>query len=255
MSAGVDDDAEKFLAAMMRPRRRARARVAEPLRDLDAVEVKAPDGSVAAWRLGEGPAVMLVHGWEDDHSLWTRMILALAERGRAIVTLDLPAHGYSDGEECTSPIAARALIATAAALGPVDAFVAHSFGGPSCAMALAMGLDVGRGVFIASPLGLKRRWNRLGEEWNIPDAVVERAKELYAAREPMAAFNMIESAPSMNAKALFIHAIDDEQVPYQGTQEAAELWPGAELVLVDDLGHRLIAQDHDVIARVADFLD
>jgi len=250
-----DDPAEQFLAAMLQPRRRVRPRVAEPLRGVDAIEVKAPDGSIAAWRLGEGPAVLLVHGWEDDHSLWTRMILAFAERGRAVVTLDLPAHGFSDGEQCAAPIAARALLAAAEQLGPIDAAVAHSFGCPSTAMAMTQGLPASRAVFIASPLGMRRRWNLRGEEWNVPEDVIARAKALYEAREPLAHFDLRESARQMTAQALFIHAIDDDQVPYTGAQEAAEIWPGAEFLLVDDLGHRLIAQDPEIIARTVDFLD
>ncbi|NWG54941.1 MAG: alpha/beta fold hydrolase [Hydrogenophilaceae bacterium] len=250
-----DDPAEQFLAAMMRPRRRAHPRVAEPLRDLDAVEVKTDAGSVAAWRLGEGPAVLLAHGWEDDHSLWTRMILALAERGRAVVALDLPAHGFSDGEACLAPDAARALVATAAQLGPVDAVVAHSFGGPSSALAMTQGLAVERAVFIAAPVGMRRRWGRLAAEWGVSDEIVERARRLYEAREPAAAaFDVREAAKTMTARALFVHAIDDEQVPYAGAEEAAAAWPGAELLLVDGLGHRLIAQDPEIIARIADFV-
>lgn len=252
----TDEQAEQFLEAMMRPRRRARPRVAEPFLDLDAVEVKTPVGTIAAWRLGEGPAVLLVHGWQDDHALWTRMIVALAERGRAVVALDLPAHGFSEGESCAASVAARALLETAAQLGPIDAVVAHSFGGPSSALAMTQGLPAARAVFIAVPVAMRRRWARLGAEWNVPEDIVARAKQAYEERDPVAAaFDVRDAAKSMRARALFVHAIDDDQVPFDGAQEAADAWPGAELLLVDGLGHRLIAQDPEIVARVVDFVD
>src|ERR1035441_6411656 len=54
--------------------------------------------------------------------------------------------------------------------------------------------------------------------------------------------------PTLTAKALIIHSMDDEQCPVANSQAMAELWPGSELVLLDGLGHRLIAQDPDVVA-------
>ena len=71
--------------------------------------------------------MLLVHGWEDDNSLWTPLIDALIARDRALVVFDLPAHGYSEGEWGLGPQAADGIAAVAAALGPIDAVVAHSF--------------------------------------------------------------------------------------------------------------------------------
>lgn len=248
--------AEEFLATVMRPRRRARPRAAEPLRGVDMTEVRIAAGEVAAWRLGEGPAVLLVHGWEDDSALWTRLMLALTERGRAVVALDLPGHGFSGGDQCAPPDAAEAAAAVAAALGPVDAVVAHSFGCPASVLAIERGMDVERVVLIGAPLGRRRRWKMQAREIGVPDDIVKRAKEIYAARVGGAAagFDMREAAKRMRAQALFIHSADDEQVPFDGAQEAAGLWPGAQFMLVDGLGHRLVAQDPDIVAQIADFL-
>ena len=55
-------------------------------------------GDLCSWRLGSGPAVMLVHGWQDDNSLWSPLIDELDRRGRALVAFDLPGHGASGGD-------------------------------------------------------------------------------------------------------------------------------------------------------------
>ena len=62
----IDDQARALLKEVMTPKRRARQRIAEPLRDAQQIEIETPAGKIAAWRHGEGPAVLLVHGWQDE---------------------------------------------------------------------------------------------------------------------------------------------------------------------------------------------
>ena len=54
---------------------------------------------------------------------------------------------------------------------------------------------------------------------------------------------------------IIVHSLDDEQCPMANSQRMHELWPGSELLLVDGLGHRFIAQDSDVLQRVVDFCE
>ena len=62
-----------------KPKRRVRPRLARRLADAQDMEVDTPNGPVMAWRLGDGPATLLVHGWEADNALWSPMIDACAE--------------------------------------------------------------------------------------------------------------------------------------------------------------------------------
>ena len=43
------------------------------------------------------PAVMLIHGAGMDHSVWAWQSRALAQRGNAVLAVDLPGHGGSQG--------------------------------------------------------------------------------------------------------------------------------------------------------------
>jgi pimeloyl-ACP methyl ester carboxylesterase len=79
------------------PPRREEPRLADALVSVERHMLPSPQGAVAAWRVGEGPAVLLVHGYADDHSLWSVLIEALIVRDRPLVALDLPAHGFSEG--------------------------------------------------------------------------------------------------------------------------------------------------------------
>ena len=239
------------------PRRRVRPRLAEPLHEAMDHQIETSIGPVMAWRLGSGPAVLLVHGWEDDNALWGPLIDQLQANGRAVVAMDLPGHGFSPAEMGGPDTAALAVRAVAQTLGPIDAAVGHSFGCVALTSALDAGMRVERAVLIASPIP-KNRYGAMKrlQGQGAPPEVVARALELIAEREGSSPVYDIEAAAArMTAKALMIHSLDDDDCPPGNSRSLADAWPGAEVVWVDDLGHRRVAQERDVLARVADFID
>src|SRR5579872_5505047 len=261
----IEAEAQRLLDGMGKPTRRVRPRLARGLRDGEDLEVETPFGGVMAWRLGPGPATLMVHGWEDDNALWSPLIDVCAEMLRASVAFDLPGHGWSPAEECSMEAAGRAVLAVAEALGPIDSIVGHSFGCGATIWALAHGLSVPRAVLIASPVprSSARGWDM--EEWKKHQvgrgedpAVVDRAMALMAERPARNErdYAVEDVLPGLGAtRALIVHSIDDDSCPVANSQRMAELWPGSELVLLDGLGHRLIAQDDDVVARIVDFIE
>jgi len=257
-NAALDAEADALLDRALSPKRRARARLAEPLLALDPVFVETPEGSVAAWRTAPGPAVLLVHGWEDDNALWGPMIDALTANGRAVLVLDLPGHGHSQSAFAGPEASARAIIAVASALGPVDAVIGHSFGCVALTAALDLGLRAERAVLIAAPIpgDASARVERL-RALGAPDALVDHALRRLADRPlaPAAPYDVLAAAARMTARAAFVHALDDEQCPPENARRLAAAWPGAAVLYLDGLGHRFIAQDAEVARRAADFVD
>jgi pimeloyl-ACP methyl ester carboxylesterase len=269
MSDLHDDDLEsealRLAEQARRPKRRVRPRLARALSRGEDVEVDTPHGPVMAWRLGVGPASLLVHGWEDDNALWSPLIDACEKLGRAVVAFDLPGHGWSPAESHSLEAAGEAVLAVARALGPIDSIVGHSFGCAASIYALGHGLDAPRAVMIASPVPRTKPYERFGEDWiqeQVDDgedpAVAARAAEILRQRmnDPDQRMYDVEAdIPKMTAKALILHSIDDVACPVGNSQAMADLWPGAELVLTDELGHRLIAQDSAIVQRVVDFVE
>ncbi len=251
----LDEQARALLSEALTPKRRARQRLAEPLQRAQQVEVETPSGKIAAWRLGEGPAVLLVHGWQDDNSLWGPLIHALADIGIASVAFDLPGHGFSTGSNCTPVAASEAIEAVARELGPIDAVVTHSFGGPATGFALMNGFSVRRVVLVAAPRGRNKGWFRMAEERGIPVEVVHRARELYANDVGPERANFDLANVASPVETLVLHSMDDDAVEWDdNSQVIAQQWPNAELVLCDGLGHRMIAQDRGVIERIVTFV-
>lgn len=269
MSDTADDDLEtealRLADEARKPIRRVRPRLARALAAGEDMEVPISGGSVMAWKVGYGPATLMVHGWNDDNALWGPLIDACERLGRAAVVLDLPGHGWSQAEDLSVETAGEAVIAVANALGPVDSVVAHSFGCAATIYALSHGLDVPRAVLIGSPVPRTKPIDRFNVEWEQEminqgedPAVVTRAAEILKERlaDPDTAFNGVDrTISSMTAKALILHSFDDDACPYGNAQAMNDLWPGSELVLTDELGHRLIAQDPVIVQRVLDFVE
>ena len=82
-----------FRRLMLQPRRHVSA---PPLLILRAADQRLDLGEgLVAWRWGEGPTVLLAHGFEGSPVQFGAVIDALVERGYAAVALDMPAHGAS----------------------------------------------------------------------------------------------------------------------------------------------------------------
>ncbi|HWI69308.1 MAG TPA: alpha/beta fold hydrolase, partial [Nitrospiraceae bacterium] len=65
---------------------------------------------------GDGPDVLLVHGFPDDHTVWRNQIPALVDAGYRVIALDTRGCGESEIKPCESDYAIDRLVADLAAL-------------------------------------------------------------------------------------------------------------------------------------------
>jgi pimeloyl-ACP methyl ester carboxylesterase len=85
----------------------------------------------------KGQRVLLVHGYRSRSDHMIALADALVAAGHTAVCLDLPGHGASTGRTLHLGKAVEAIDAAWRQHGPFDAFVGHSFGGPSVMAAAA----------------------------------------------------------------------------------------------------------------------
>ena len=105
----LDSQARALLESWGVPHRRARPRVSRAMMEAEEHSIEVPTGTIAAWRLGIGPAILLVHGWEDDNALWGPLADQFTAIGRAVVAMDLPGHGFSTATDASPKAAAKAV--------------------------------------------------------------------------------------------------------------------------------------------------
>jgi alpha-beta hydrolase superfamily lysophospholipase len=85
--------------------------------------------SISTWEWGDGPRVLLVHGWGSRGARLTTFLAPLLDAGFSVVTFDAPGHGASAGRLSSAPQFVRTIEAVAADYGPFQAAIAHSMGG------------------------------------------------------------------------------------------------------------------------------
>lgn len=226
------------------------------LKDATPIHIRFEGQTLHAWQWGEGPAVLLVHGWEGRGSQMTPFAAPLVAAGMAVITYDGPAHGRSSGTRTTLPQFAAALRTVADVVGPVRGIVAHSFGCAATTLALHDGLDVERVVFVAPPVDPATYTRRFGEIFGLDDHVVEGMKQRIERRfhRKWSDFSVERMAVKMTASLLVVHDENDPEIQLEEGRRIADVWPSSRLIVTSGLGHRRILRDEAVTATVSEFL-
>ncbi len=209
------------------------------------------------WSWGEGPTVLLVHGWNGRATQLGGFVEPLVERGYRVVAFDAIGHGQSPGKFLSLPELATCIQLVADELGEVYGVIAHSLGGAATTFALSRGLRVQRAVFISPPSDPRVFLSMVSSALGASDEVRARVKKRVERRlgtmlEDMRAETL---ARSMSTPLLVIHDENDKEVPVRVGRRIANAWPGAELVITEGLGHQRILRAEPVVNRAVGFID
>jgi len=209
------------------------------------------------WSWGEGPIVLLVHGWNGRSTQLGGFVSPLVARGYRVVAFDALGHGDSDGTQSSLPEFANCIRQVVDELGGVYAIVAHSLGGAATTYALAYGLDAERVVFISPPADPREFLKVFAAALGINDDVRERVRQRLERRlgVPMEEMRAQAIAPRMEIPLLVVHDRDDKEVPYSVGRGIANQWPSAELIITEGLGHQRILGDPNVRDTAVRFVD
>jgi pimeloyl-ACP methyl ester carboxylesterase len=212
--------------------------------------VDAAGRTIAAWRWGRGPTVVLVHGWGGRAAQLTSFVAPLVDGGFSVVAFDAPGHGESGRGLSSAPEFARALRAVLAGEA-VHGLVAHSLGAAAAALALGDRLAGVRVVFLG-PAADPPAWippfaDALGLSPAVTDLLRQRSERRLGV--PWSALRLPDRARSMTAPLLVIHDRADREVPLRDGRAIAAAWPGARLVETTGLGHNGVLRDPAVIAE------
>lgn len=208
------------------------------------------------WSWGNGPTVLLVHGWSGQASQWVPFAEALVAAGYRVVAPDLPAHGFSSGRRTTLPDFVRAVRTVATHAGPLHGVIAHSLGATASTLALAAGMDAGRVVLIAPPADVPYYLRRLGALIGLPperQPSLER-RVMRRAGVSLESLNLRRVAPQLTVPALIVHSRSDREVPFSHGADLAQAWPGAALVALEGNSHTRVLAAPGVIALAVGFL-
>lgn len=236
----------------------ARARRSRWLEGTEPITVPAGESELRGFAAGNGPLVLLVHGWGDRASGLGAFVDPLVRRGYRVVGLDLPGHGDSSGGMTDAYKLAEALREAAWNLGNVHAVVAHSMGSVSTMLALRDGLTVDSIVLISPAVRLERGLAQFVDMYKLPRRTGKGLRAEIERRYGETIWDDIavdKIARRVDAPALVIHDVKDTQVSIEDSRLLVSSWPSARLHVTTGLGHNRVLRDEDVVRRAVAFLE
>ena len=216
-------------------------------------------GELAVTTWGEGPAVLLMHGWGGARAQMTGFVNPLLAAGYRVVAFDQPAHGESDGWMTNILEIAPTMDLITEQEGPFEAVIAHSFGTLITSYVL-----VNRNFPPPSRLIYLGSFNRLLDSLprfqvmaNLPNPVIEGLRDMIYANFGKEALDGIwneKMTLNIDIPALMFHDIADNVTPIEDSRAIAHVWRSARLVETDGLGHRGALQSPEVHKQVVEFI-
>lgn len=221
----------------------------------DRRDVPWSGGTVATYAVGQGPVVLLVHGWSSHGASLRAFAGALADAGFRAVTMDLPAHAGSSGNWSNIVLCAEAIGAVAAACGPLHGAVCHSFGGSALLLAVERG-HLERPPRLATlgvPVDVDRIVRSFCRRMGVPDGAARhmRARMDAIFGGPFTGFRAQDVAAGFGEGLLVVHDTEDTDVPVEESVVLAGE-KGRRLV-TEGLGHNRVLRDLGVVGEVVGF--
>ena len=203
---------------------------------------------------GDGPTVLLAHGWNSRGTHFGAFITALVEAECRAVAVDAPAHGDSPGRQANVFQYGVGLLRIGRQLGPMVGVVGHSFGAGAAVIAVHNGLNVERRPDQRSRLAARssrRGVVAIGCPKPTSFPLYDWSSEV---GQPFDALDIVQIAARLTQPVLVVHDRSDESIPVEDGLAVASAWPGARMLITERYGHGRILFAKEVVREVVTFL-
>jgi pimeloyl-ACP methyl ester carboxylesterase len=233
---------------------RVRLAALEPMLGETYQLVRVGKRKVRVHLVGEGPLVVLVHGWQGAASQLQSLAHLVVAAGFRVALFDMPAHGAASGWSTSGVEFMRIIERIALQLGPLHAIIGHSLGGTAALMALARGVRSG-GVVALAPMP---SFDFAVRNYARAHALPPRAKELLArrleARTGLRRAEMDLANVQPPAPVFLVHDLLDRIVPPRHSRRLRARWRDTQLFETLGLGHNRGLQAEHVAQAIVAFL-
>jgi predicted alpha/beta hydrolase family esterase len=204
--------------------------------------------------------VLILHGFSSGCQHFDHYIPLLIEKNYCILAFDAPAHGRSEGQTVNAVEYSEMIQMVNLQFGPLDAYIAHSFGGLSVCLALEhMAHSSDTKLMLIAPatetstaissafkmLKLKNPHLRKALEDNI-SMISGKPVEWYSIRRAM---------HQIDATVNWFHDEDDHTTPLSDALEVKnDAHPNISFHISSGLGHSRIYRDPQVVQQICSIL-
>ncbi len=214
-------------------------------------QIQVHDKVVHAWQWGQGPGILMVHGWSGCGAQFHRFVASIVQAGYSAIAIDGPGHGRTGGRtasyfEFTDVV--RAFLSPDHGLN-IQGIIGHSFGAAAIINSLEKEMLNLKTVCIAPVLRLRELMMHTFERFGMP---VEIYSALIGDFEAKFGYSLVKDNPyrlidRLAAPVLIIHDAEDRTAAYADSREQAWAHRHIALHTTRGLGHRRILSDAEVV--------
>jgi pimeloyl-ACP methyl ester carboxylesterase len=198
------------------------------------------------WK-GDGPTVLLHHGWESNSYRWKYLFPELQKRNYNIIAFDAPAHGASDGSLFTA-IKYAECMRMIYDLYPPQIILAHSVGAMAACYRLSHQVpeSLKKIVLLGGPNTLEVIMKNYQELLSFNNRVYKALNDEIFKRfgkqiKEFAVQDFVKSIPTLT---LFIHSTQDQIVTHESSIQNHEHHPNSQLKITGTGGHSLHTEEN-----------
>jgi pimeloyl-ACP methyl ester carboxylesterase len=247
--------AERIWFTPPRPSAPARARDTRALASVEPISVAVDGRARPGFATGEGPPVILAHGWGGRAAQMVDLAVATARNGYRAVAVDAPGHNTDDQRTSDGFQMAAGLEAVEARFGPPAMLVAHSLGAMAAMIAFAE-RPPERAVWLAPILDVRATLQLFSHRAKLAPwttrSLHRRVKRFIGEWWPALTSGAGSDLPG--TELLIVHDPADPDADFAHSSALAERRPGTRLVEAPGLGHNPLLRAPDVIDTVERFL-
>ncbi len=204
--------------------------------------------------------VLLLHGFSSHCHNFDNYVTPLVNKGYEVLAFDAPAHGASEGKTVNALDYSDMIKKVIDLYGPVESFIAHSFGGLAICLALEeIPHDANTKVALIAPA--TETTTAIDSAFKIIGISNERLRKSLekiifemSGKEP-AWFSIRRAMQNIKASVLWCHDEDDDVTPLSDALKVkADHHSNIKFHLTKGLGHRKIYHDAEVKKTIVQFL-
>jgi pimeloyl-ACP methyl ester carboxylesterase len=197
------------------------------------------------YTFGQGPAVLLLHGWCSNGARWAPYVQELCRAGYQAVVMDAPSHGQSPGRFLSVPDYIRCAGQLIRSRAHWHAVLAHSMGslaGVISASEQAGKVRIGKFVLMSTFSNCDALMSKFARCLGVSETVLSdtRAWIPKYTGKPLNYFCLIEHLQQLGPpNTLLVADEKDIVVPLQETKAILNALPHVKPIITSGLGHNL----------------
>jgi len=212
------------------------------------------------WNHPQTRKALLLHGFGSASHKFEYYAKALAANGYEVLAFDAPAHGESEGKTANALVYSEMIKAIVEKYGPIQSFIAHSFGGLAVSLAMEqLPHDANTKMVLIAPA--TETSSAIDDAFRLLQLKDDRVRKEFESiifeksGKQTDWFSVRRAMNNITATILWIHDETDAVTPWADALKVQEDGhKNVEFVVTKGLGHQKIYHDQAVKDRIVDFL-